>query len=327
MHKAKIILHLWLNYFVFAAIHHTLETARQTSGTPSSLLLSLPRKGIAEAEASSTPPVTFIPFVTQTEDQFDTQTTTHSSSTPVTDTQSIPQTLSSVRGAPLVSLTPTALETTLNASKTETGSTATAPITSNTWTPAISASQMTDLKTNTNTTTLADDVSPRSIPAVTMGTFDSPPATTVATDTNTPNNPTASDPTTTRAPLGSSNTDLITTGAILINTGAVITTNTTTLRTAPKASVLASISVQCRIAAITVTVSRNFLVETNIQENTLYLGLQECGVNGGNATHVQLTVAWNECSTRLVHVRVSYVSPIYLNISYTVYLKTTNCYI
>lgn len=69
---------------------------------------------------------------------------------------------------------------------------------------------------------------------------------------------------------------------------------------------LGGISVQCRVAAITVTISKNFLVETKIQESALYLGFRECGVDGGNATHVQLTVAWNECSTRLVHVSVSY---------------------
>lgn len=201
-----------------------METAKDTFGTASSLPVSLLRKGVAEAEASSAPLVTSVPFRTQTDDQFNAQTSTHSSSTTTTDTQSTPQTVSSVHGATFMSLTPTALETTPNAHKTETSSsacsTATAPITPNTHTPDISASQMTELKTNTNTATLG-------------------------------------------------------------------------------------ISVQCRIAAITVTISQNFLVETKIHESSLYLGLRECGVNGGNATHVQLTVAWNECSTRLVHVSVS----------------------
>ncbi|TKS83795.1 Uromodulin-like 1 [Collichthys lucidus] len=36
-----------------------------------------------------------------------------------------------------------------------------------------------------------------------------------------------------------------------------------------------------------------------IRESSLYLGLPDCGVNGGNATHAQLTVAWNECNTTL----------------------------
>lgn len=240
-----------------------------------------------------------VTFVTPTDDQFNAQTTTHSSFTTITDTQSAPLTLSSVHGAPLMSLTPTDLETTWNPPKTETSfsasSTATETITPKTWTPAISAPKMTDLKTNTSTTTSAADISPNSIPAGTIGTIDSPPpATKVAMNTN---------------------------GAIFINTIPVSTTNSTLLTAAPKASVLGGISVQCRIAAITVTIPQNFLEETNIQESTLYLGLRECGVNGGNATHVQLTVAWNECSTRLVHVSVSYTSRIYLNVSFTVYLK------
>ncbi|KAF1378916.1 hypothetical protein PFLUV_G00195460 [Perca fluviatilis] len=37
-----------------------------------------------------------------------------------------------------------------------------------------------------------------------------------------------------------------------------------------------------------------------IAVDTVYLGLPECGVNGGNATHAQLTVAWDECLTRVV---------------------------
>lgn len=63
-----------------------------------------------------------------------------------------------------------------------------------------------------------------------------------------------------------------------------------------------AISVQCRGAAITVTVARDFLLSACIRENSLYLGLLECGVNGGSSTHVQLTVGWSECNTRLAHV-------------------------
>lgn len=49
-------------------------------------------------------------------------------------------------------------------------------------------------------------------------------------------------------------------------------------------------------------VARDFLLSACIRENSLYLGLLECGVNGGSSTHVQLTVGWTECNTRLVHV-------------------------
>lgn len=50
------------------------------------------------------------------------------------------------------------------------------------------------------------------------------------------------------------------------------------------------------------TLDKDFLLNANIQESSLYLGVQGCGVNGGNATHVQLTVAWDECATVLVQV-------------------------
>uniref|UniRef100_A0A3B5A1A0 ZP domain-containing protein n=1 Tax=Stegastes partitus TaxID=144197 RepID=A0A3B5A1A0_9TELE len=67
-------------------------------------------------------------------------------------------------------------------------------------------------------------------------------------------------------------------------------------------SMQGSLSVQCRVAAITVTIAKDFLLSAKIQESALYLGLRPCGVNGGNDTHVQLTVGWNECATVLVHV-------------------------
>ncbi|XP_033954387.1 uromodulin-like 1 [Pseudochaenichthys georgianus] len=85
---------------------------------------------------------------------------------------------------------------------------------------------------------------------------------------------------------------------------------TTTLRTAPSASTLGEISVQCRVAAITVTVSRAFLLSNNIRESSLYLGLPECGVNGGNALHAQLTVAWDECGTSLMHNETYYMASV-----------------
>ncbi|XP_075875897.1 uromodulin-like 1 [Nelusetta ayraudi] len=300
---------------------HTLESTRDTFGTTSSRPASpsqgitLPRKMVTEAEASSTPLVTFVPFVTPA-DQFNAQATTPSSS--VTITQSTPQTLSSSHITLLTSITPTALETTTKALKTvailSASSTATPAITPNTPTPAISASQITStvLKTTTNTTTSDTDVSPSSIPAVTVRTIDSPPATAIATDTKSSHVTTTADSTTTTTAVGSSNTDLVTAGAVPINTISVFTTNTTALRAATKASVLGGISVQCRVAAITVTISQNFLVETKIQESALYLGFRECGVDGGNATHVQLTVAWNECSTRLVHNETHYTASVTL---------------
>ncbi|XP_068577529.1 uromodulin-like 1 isoform X1 [Cebidichthys violaceus] len=89
-------------------------------------------------------------------------------------------------------------------------------------------------------------------------------------------------------------------------------TTDTPLRTATNVSMLGAISVQCRVAAITLTVTKDFLLSNKIREHTLYLGLPECGVNGGNATHAQLTVAWNECGTSLVHNETYYMASVTL---------------
>ncbi|KAK5859231.1 hypothetical protein PBY51_003312 [Eleginops maclovinus] len=61
-----------------------------------------------------------------------------------------------------------------------------------------------------------------------------------------------------------------------------------------------------------VSVSRDFLLSNKIREENLYLGLPECGVNGGNALHAQLTVAWNECSTNLMHNETYYTASVTL---------------
>ncbi|XP_077448705.1 uromodulin-like 1 [Stigmatopora argus] len=60
-------------------------------------------------------------------------------------------------------------------------------------------------------------------------------------------------------------------------------------------SIVGDISVDCRVTGITVTVVREFLVNHNIQETTLYLGYDGCGVSRLNGSHAQLIVEWNEC--------------------------------
>uniref|UniRef100_A0A3P9NY89 ZP domain-containing protein n=1 Tax=Poecilia reticulata TaxID=8081 RepID=A0A3P9NY89_POERE len=83
------------------------------------------------------------------------------------------------------------------------------------------------------------------------------------------------------------------------------TTPSSPLRSATNSSLSGALSVLCRVAAITVTLARAFLASAKIPEGALYLGMPECGVNAGNASHVHMTVAWNECGTRLVHVSLS----------------------
>ncbi|CAL9685931.1 unnamed protein product [Knipowitschia caucasica] len=62
-----------------------------------------------------------------------------------------------------------------------------------------------------------------------------------------------------------------------------------------------AITVNCNMASITVTVARDFLQSSQITDTALYLGMVDCRVNGGNSTHAQLTVDWDECNTLLMH--------------------------
>ncbi|XP_017164242.1 uromodulin-like 1 isoform X2 [Poecilia reticulata] len=90
------------------------------------------------------------------------------------------------------------------------------------------------------------------------------------------------------------------------------TTPSSPLRSATNSSLSGALSVLCRVAAITVTLARAFLASAKIPEGALYLGMPECGVNAGNASHVHMTVAWNECGTRLVHNETSYTASVKL---------------
>ncbi|AWP00480.1 putative uromodulin-like 1 [Scophthalmus maximus] len=165
-----------------------------------------------------------------------------------------------------------------------TPSTSDPALTTGTTTPGItkviiSTSEMVSTA-STPTTTPAIPTTTTAIPTTTTAI----PTTTTAAPTTTPAIPT----TTTAAP--------ITTTAALTTTTAAPTTITTT----------------CRVAATTVTVARDFLLNSKIRESTLYLGLQDCGVNGGNGTHAQLTVAWNECATMLVQNDTHYTTSVTL---------------
>ncbi|XP_062391880.1 uromodulin-like 1 [Sardina pilchardus] len=61
----------------------------------------------------------------------------------------------------------------------------------------------------------------------------------------------------------------------------------------------ATITVVCNPGYMSVSVARDFLRGKHMSDDSLYLGLRECGVNGGNASHVLLVAAWDECDTVL----------------------------
>ncbi|XP_038154847.1 uromodulin-like 1 isoform X1 [Cyprinodon tularosa] len=124
-----------------------------------------------------------------------------------------------------------------------------------------------------------------------------------------------------------STTDIITPIQVISTVAPTTNTSTTSTRspsstmlTTPSSALISlanyslsgALSVQCRVAAITVTLSKAFMLRANIQEGALYLGMAGCGVNGGNASHVQLTVAWDECDTRLVHNETTYTASVTL---------------
>ncbi|XP_075958409.1 uromodulin-like 1 [Anarhichas minor] len=178
---------------------------------------------------------------------------------------------------PAPKITPTAQTTIITAPTITT----TAPTTNNI--------EITPTAPRTNITALAiTTTTPVTFTALTTATTTT--ATTMISMTSTPTTTIASPTTTITAPA----------------------TTATPLRTATNVSMLGAISVQCRIAAITLTVTKDFLLSNKIREHTLYLGLPECGVNGGNATHTQLTVAWNECGTSLMHNETYYTASVTL---------------
>ncbi|XP_061608708.1 uromodulin-like 1 isoform X3 [Phyllopteryx taeniolatus] len=145
--------------------------------------------------------------------------------------------------------------------------------------------------------------------------------------------PTIAATTSTRVPTTAStvstSTFKLTTGTIATTTHVVIPTTTPpttarTERTTPDTdldsnvtphrtcSIVGDISVDCTVTGMTVTVAREFLVNNNIREDTLYLGHQECGVSGFNASHAQLIVKWNECITILAQNDSYYMASVTL---------------
>ncbi|XP_034406436.1 uromodulin-like 1 [Cyclopterus lumpus] len=136
-----------------------------------------------------------------------------------------------------------------------------------------------------------------------------PPITTTTPITSTAVTTTTT--TTATAMISKTSTSTITVASPTTTISAPVTP-ATFIRAAKNILMMGAISVQCRVAAITVTVAKDFLVSNKIREQTLYLGLRDCTVNGGNTSHAQLTVAWNECNTSLVHNETYYTTSVTL---------------
>ncbi|XP_053702414.1 uromodulin-like 1 [Synchiropus splendidus] len=185
------------------------------------------------------------------------------------------------------STAPTAATIASPTPSTAPSSPSTAPTVSTTAPTTLSTSHF--IQTTTTLTTSPETITPSTTPKLSSPT---PTPSTAATQTSTFTTPIS-------LPL---------TSTALTAPPSLPTTMSQLTSEAPKSnttkcqeSLLESISVQCRVAAITVTIARDVLQQCRIMESSLYLGLEDCGVNSSNATHVQLTVAWNECATSLLH--------------------------
>ncbi|XP_073335772.1 uromodulin-like 1 [Pagrus major] len=277
----------------------------------------------APTTATTTPiTITSVPITISTAPTT-TTTTVPTTTAPTTTTTITPATTTT---SPTTTTTTTpATTTTSPTTTTTTTTTATAPTTT-TITPTTSTDPATTITapaiiTSVSTTTTTAPTTTTTIPTTTTAptTTTTIPTTTTAPTTTTTIPTTTYAPTTTTTPPTTTTTSMTSIPSTLTtavtsptSTMTAPTTNASAPRTAINTLIPGAISVQCRVASITVTVARNFLLNTNIRVSTLYLGLPQCGVNADNATHAQLTVAWNECNTRLVHNETHYTASVTL---------------
>ncbi|XP_020486876.2 uromodulin-like 1 [Labrus bergylta] len=294
----------------------TTETTTPASmpTTPTSKTSTPASMPTTPTSKTSTPaPATTIPASTPTTPAHKTTpaptmaTTARKTTSPATTTTAsittTPMLKTTMTSPTLESTTATPALTTTTAPKTTT------PITQTT-TPAPTATTSTPKPPTTVATTASSTTTttPKTTPPLTstpvmttqtqIKTTKVPTTTTAHKTTTAPRKP--------ATPHKTSKTVSTTSAIPMASTTSIPKTTiiTTTISPAPSTttnvSILGAISAQCRAAAITVTVAKGFLQSANIRESTLYLGLPECGLNVRNTTHAELTVAWNECATRLV---------------------------
>ncbi|XP_047462251.1 uromodulin-like 1 [Mugil cephalus] len=262
----------------------TTATQTTTTTTPTTTITATPTITTTTPTTTGTTTPTITTTTTPTTTATTTPTittttpTTNATTTPTITTTTPTTTTTTTPSSftnPVITATSTTISTTLATTSANTTTTATPPSTS----PMI---------TSTPTTTSTTATPPSST---------SPMITSTPTATSTSTTPTPStSPATTTTPLTTSTT----------------TTTTASQRSATNTSIQWALSVQCKVGAITVAVAKDFLTRAHIQESALYLGMQDCVVNGGNATHVELTVAWDECNITLVHNETSYTASIML---------------
>ncbi|XP_041656670.1 uromodulin-like 1 isoform X2 [Cheilinus undulatus] len=316
----------------------TTTTTVPTTTTPVSTTTTSVPSTTTPAPTTSTPTSTTITSVPSTTTPAPTTTTPAPATTmsvpsattpaPKTPTHAAAATVSfPATTFPAPMSTTSATATTIPASKTTLKTTMIAPATTLKLTTTTGASITTAIPATTTATPSATTeaqettITPlTTTPIVTVTkkiqetTTEVPKITTTAAKTTTtaPKTTTSPPKTTTTKPKTTTQPKASKTFTSTTSSTTTAITNTSTLSTTTIASTRGAISVQCRVAAITVTVSREFLKSTNIEAVALYLGSPECGVNGGNETHAELTIAWDECLTRLVHNETFYTASVTL---------------
>ncbi|KAM6911522.1 uromodulin-like 1 [Lycodopsis pacificus] len=289
----------------------TIITAPTTNNTAPTTTTTAPTTNITAPTTTTTAPTTTTtaPTTNNTAPTTTTTAPTTNNTAPTTTTT-----------APTTNITaPTTTTTAPTTNNTAPTTTTTAPTTNNTAPTTTTTAPTTNITAPTTTTT-----APTTTTTAPTTNNTAPTTTTTAPTTN--NTAHHSPPITTTTPvtftaLTTATTTTATTMISMTSTPTIASptttitapaTTATPLITATNVSMLEAVSVQCRVAAITLTVTKDFLLSNKIREHTLYLGLPECGINGGNATHAQLTVAWNECGTSLVRNETYYTASVTL---------------
>ncbi|XP_054611320.1 uromodulin-like 1 isoform X2 [Dunckerocampus dactyliophorus] len=186
----------------------------------------------------------------------------------------------------------------------------TTSIASVTTTPALTTYVATTLS-NASAMIASTSATPTSNSIALTATASEPTTTSAPTRSTTASTPTTIESTTTSLPTTTTTAPATTSHSMPTTTTAIAEHPATN---AIMSSVLDDISVDCKVTGITVTVARDFLVNNNIRESTLYLGQQECRNTGGNVSHAQLTVEWNDmmCVTNFVQNDTYYMASVTL---------------
>ncbi|TMS13806.1 Uromodulin-like 1 [Larimichthys crocea] len=288
------------------------STTTATSVTQPMALTTVQATTIPVPASTTTAPTTtttIAPTTTTTAPTITTTAPTTTTSTTTTPTISPTTTTAPITTA--VTTTPTTVPTSTTTPTTTTTLTTTTTATTTTTTiPTTTTTAPTTTPTTTSTVPTITTTTPTTTSTV--------PTTTTTTPTTTSTEPTTTTtvPTTTSTPTTTtiSTTSMTSTPTPIVTSPTNTSTTTATVQRAVTTTSMppGAISLECRIAAITVTLTKEFLQSNKIRESSLYLGLPECGVNGGNATHAQLTVAWNECGTQIVKNDTYYTASVTL---------------